>query len=53
MRCTRCGGTMENLMHFEEKKDYAYHWCKKCKQKTHQKRINYEQFEKGNRYEQN
>jgi transcription elongation factor Elf1 len=50
MRCPRCNHVMKNVMHFEETKDYAFHECKYCKQRTHQKRINYEQFEKGNVY---
>lgn len=50
MRCPKCGHEMKNVMHFEEIKDYAFHWCKYCKTKTHQKRINYEQFEKGSIY---
>lgn len=55
MRCPRCGHEMNNVMHFEAGKDFAYHYCTKCQQKTHQKRIHYEAFEKdkkeGNKHE--
>lgn len=50
MRCPRCGNEMKIAMHFENGKDFAYHYCKKCQQKTHQKRIHYEEIEKGNIY---
>lgn len=46
MKCPRCGNDMKTMMHFEDGKDYAFHECSKCKTKTHQKRINYAQFEK-------
>jgi hypothetical protein len=37
---------MKTIMHFEDGKEFAFHECPKCKTKTHQKRINYAQFEK-------
>ena len=46
MKCPKCGNEMKNIIHFEEGKEYAFHECKICKTKTHQKRINYQQFEK-------
>ena len=53
MRCPRCGHEMSNVMHFEENKDYAYHSCKNCKERTHQKRIHYEELEKRQRNKTN
>ena len=47
MRCPRCNQEMKNVMHFETGKQYAYHECPKCKQPTHQKRIHFEEYEKG------
>jgi len=38
---------MSNVIHFERGKDYAFHMCKRCKQQTHKKRINYDALEKG------
>jgi Zn ribbon nucleic-acid-binding protein len=46
MKCPRCNNDMKIIMHFEDSKDYSFHECPKCKQRTHQKRINYAQFEK-------
>ena len=51
MRCPRCNQLMKNAMHFEPGKQYAYHMCPKCKQQTHQKRIHFEMYVKGNLYE--
>lgn len=51
MRCPRCNREMKNTMHFEASKQYAYHMCPKCKQHTHQKRIHFDKYEKGNIYE--
>lgn len=48
MKCPFCGNTMKNMMHFENSKNYAYHECPKCHTRTHQKRIHFETFEKGN-----
>ena len=46
MKCPKCGNEMKTIMHYELGKEYAFHECKSCKTKTHQKRINYKQFEK-------
>ena len=51
MLCPRCNKEMKNVMHFEPGKQYAYHLCPKCKQQTHQKRIHFEMYVKGNLYE--
>ena len=48
MKCPKCGNEMKNKMHFENGKEFAYHECTKCKQKTHQKRIHYEDIIKEN-----
>jgi DNA-directed RNA polymerase subunit RPC12/RpoP len=49
MRCPKCGREMKNVMHFESGKDYQYNRCKHCLERTKQKRIHYEDFEKGNK----
>lgn len=51
MLCPRCSSQMKNIKHFEPSKQYAYHECPKCKQQTHQKRIHFDEFEKGVKYE--
>ena len=47
MKCPRCNRSMKNMMHFEDGKDFAYNACKHCQTRTHQRRIHYEEFEKG------
>lgn len=49
MKCPRCNQLMKNTMHFESGKQYTCHICPKCKQQTHQKRIHFEEYEKGNK----
>lgn len=51
MRCPRCNREMKSAMHFEVGKQYAYHVCLKCRQQTHQKRIHFEEVERGVKYE--
>lgn len=51
MKCKKCGDKMLDIMHFEKNKNYAFHMCKRCKQPTHNKRIHFEEFEKGRNHE--
>ena len=45
MLCSRCRDKMQNVMHFENDKNYAFHYCKRCNQPTHKKRIHFEELE--------
>jgi Zn ribbon nucleic-acid-binding protein len=47
MKCPRCKNEMKNVMHFEDGKNFAFHECKKCHTKTHQKRIHFEEVNKN------
>ena len=51
MKCPKCGNDMKTIMRFEEGKNFAFHECKKCHIKTHQKRIHFEEVKKGNNNE--
>ncbi len=48
MRCPKCGAETKNIMHFENGKNFAYHECSKCRTKTHQKRIHFEEVKDEN-----
>lgn len=51
MKCPHCGNEMKNIMHFENGKQFAFHECRNCFTKTHQKRIHFEDLKKGDSYE--
>ena len=46
MKCPKCNNEMKNVMHFEDGKNFTFHLCEKCKMKTHQKRIHFEEIKK-------
>ena len=48
MKCPRCKTEMKSVMHFEKGKNFAFHECKSCLAKTHQKRIHFEEMERRN-----
>ena len=47
MLCPKCGREMNNVLHFEEEKNFQYNICKHCNKRTKNKRIHYEEVEKG------
>lgn len=48
MKCPNCNKEMKTVMHFENGKTFAFHECKHCRTKTHQKRIHFEELEGKN-----
>ena len=48
MICPNCKREMKTVMHFEQGKTFAFHECKHCRTKTHQKRIHFEELEDRN-----
>ena len=44
MKCPNCNNKMSDILHFEKGKNFAYHKCKCCNTKTHQKRIHFEEL---------
>lgn len=44
MICPNCKREMKTVMHFENGKSFAFHECKHCYTKTHQKRIHFEEI---------
>ena len=51
MICPNCKKEMKTVMHFEQGKTFAFHKCKHCHTKTHQKRIHFEDLEEKNNNE--
>jgi Zn ribbon nucleic-acid-binding protein len=51
MKCPKCKNEMKTVMHFENGKTFAFHECKYCRTKTHQKRIHFEEIEEKNNNE--
>lgn len=47
MKCPNCRKEMKNVMHFENGKNFAFHECRSCNIKTHQKRIHFDEIERG------
>lgn len=44
MKCPNCKKEMKTVLHFENGKSFAFHECKHCYTKTHQKRIHFEEL---------
>lgn len=42
MLCPRCQNVMKTKMHFESGKQYQFHECSKCFERTKNKRIHFE-----------
>lgn len=42
MLCPRCNNTMNNVMHFDQRRNYQFYRCPNCQEKTKNKRIHFE-----------
>lgn len=44
MLCPKCNSVMKTKMHFEQDRNYQFHECKRCHERTKNKRIHFEDF---------
>lgn len=47
MICVKCNEVMKTTMHFESGKQYQFHECPKCFERTKNKRIHFEDIIKN------
>lgn len=48
MLCPRCQYTMKTKMHFESSKQYQFHECPNCYERTKNKRIHFDDVSEEN-----